>query len=205
MRWPARRRRSEPVPAPAPGPPRSPVRRPEAKLWGARASLPSAPLAPAPTLAPDHAALGYVRLEHADRAELAAHVATLERLCSARRMRLAEVICEIDGEHAGAGLAWALGRLAVGEAVVVPGLDHLDAAFAEREQALAWFRERGGLLLAPDIRSDAPVKADRSAREKPAPARGVPAAELLGVDARAWALAAAGGFDAQSMPLRKRG
>jgi hypothetical protein len=144
-------------------------------LWartGRRAAPEPSGVGPAPRLLPgaDVRALGYVRLEDARGGEFGRHLRAIERLAGGGDLRVSDVVCDVaDTWVPGTerqGLRWALGRLAAGEAValVVPRLEHLEGAFDERTGALRWFRQRGLILLAADVRAEPPAAASAAAR-----------------------------------------
>ena len=161
----------------------------------------------------DRRALGYVWLAHSADEEFPAYAHTVEHLCGSRGLRLSDLVCEVGGRqrrsHPRAGMAWALGLLAAGEAaaLVVPTLDHLSRAFGEETDALVWFRARGLSLLATDVGLGRFVDAPTPTRAPPARASGVRTVAqagigTLGVDPRSWALAATGASHGRPTPAR---
>jgi hypothetical protein len=213
MRWLRTRSPEPPTPPVERSQPARPRRGAE-QLWGGgagrRTAPPGAATAPPRLRSPaDRRALGYVWLEHSAAGDFPAHAHTVEHLCASRGLRLSDLVCEVGGRerrsHPPAGLAWALGLLAAGEAatLVVPTLDHLSRAFGAETHTLAWFRERGLSLVATDMGSGRfPDATTPAAPLRASGVRTVAQAGIgtLGVDPRSWALAATG---ASHVPSRK--
>ena len=105
-------------------------------------------------------ALGYIRLRDARGIGLPRELETLERLCHEHGTTLADVAVEVAPAGAAGtppGLAWALARLASGEATTfaVRRLDDLTGPFADRGQAARWLGERRVLLISGEQAAEA--------------------------------------------------
>jgi len=142
------------------------------RLWFARRRrTPAAPPAsPAPAEAPvaGRRALGYVCVPQPVNGTLEEPTRAITACCEERGLELQRIVhdaVDADGDHARPALAWALERIAKGEAavLVVPRLRDLSANVANLPPLLRWFSDPGRTLIAIDMGIDTSTEAGQVA------------------------------------------
>jgi DNA invertase Pin-like site-specific DNA recombinase len=152
------------------------------RLWLARRSRsPAAPPAsPAPAPAPPPSgikapvarrrALGYVCVPQPVNGSLDEPTGAIAACCEERGLDLQRIVrdaVDAGGDHARPALAWALERIAKGEAdvLVVPRLRDVSSNVANLPPLLRWFNDPSRTLIAIDMGIDTSTEAGRVAAE----------------------------------------
>src|SRR3954447_22235307 len=133
---------------------------PAADTLAVEAIPPAAATEPSrPRPAAERRALGYVCVgRDALAQDLPAHSAVIKEWIAANRMRLVEIVHDVErdsGKRAlGPALHWALERIAAGDAdvLVTAKLEHISPTVAELSPLLSWFTSQDRTLVAIDFR-----------------------------------------------------
>jgi DNA invertase Pin-like site-specific DNA recombinase len=142
------------------------------RLWlGRRNRTPAAPVAPPAVVeapVPGRCALGYVCVPQPVDGTLEEPTRAIVACCEERALELKRIVhdsVEANGDHARPALAWALERIAKGEAavLVVPRLRDLSSNVANLPPLLRWFNDPNRTLIAIDMGIDTSTEAGQVA------------------------------------------